>query len=105
MLVKTFDIGTIEATGLLHRVVRDGAIDINAGKLNCAEDCRIRWTTYQNLALWFDSWEAFLIEYGFAIISKTGELIEETMKKDSSIWMRRAYPLTGAMAIEADVQL
>ena len=105
MLVKTFDIGTIEATGLLHRVVRDTAIEINAVRLNCAEDRRIRWTTYQNLALWFDSWEAFLIEYGFAIISETGELIEETMKKDSSIWMRRAYPLTGAMAIEADVQL
>ena len=79
MLMKTFDIGTIEATGLLHCVVCDTAIDINAVKLNCAEDRRIRWTTYQNLALWFDSWEAFLIDYGFAIISKTGELnTEET---------------------------
>jgi hypothetical protein len=55
--------------------------NINAVKLNCAEDRRIRWTTYQNLALWFYSWEAFLIHYGFAIISKTGELIiEETTK-------------------------
>ena len=35
------------------------AIDINAKKLNCAEDRRIHWTTYQNLALWFDGWEAF----------------------------------------------
>ena len=42
MLMKTFDIGTIEATGLLNRVVRDTAIEINAEKLNCAEDCRIR---------------------------------------------------------------
>ncbi len=82
MLMKTFDIGTIKATRLLNRAVRDMAIDINAVKLNCAEDRHIRWTTYQNLAIWFDSWEAFLIDYGFAIISETGELIiEETMKK------------------------
>jgi hypothetical protein len=91
MLMKTFHIGTIEATGLLNRVVRDTAIDINADKLNCAEDRRIRWTTYQNLALWFDSWEAFLINYGFTIISRIGELIiEETIKTNSSIWMRHA---------------
>jgi len=82
MLIKTFHIGTIKATGLLNCVVRDTAIDINANKLNCEEDRRIRWTTYQNLGLWFDSWEAFLIDYGFATISQTRELIiEETMKK------------------------
>jgi hypothetical protein len=82
MLMKTFHIGSIKATGLFNCVVCNTAIGINAGKLNCAEDCRIRWTTYQNLALWFDSWEAFLIDYAFVIISETGELIfEETMKK------------------------
>jgi len=80
--MKAFDIGMIEATGLLNCVVRDTAIDINAVKLNCAEDWHIRWTTYQNLTLWFDSWEAFLIDYGLATTSQTGELIiEETMKK------------------------
>ena len=73
MLMKTFHIESIKATGLFNCVVCNTAIGINAGKLNCAEDRRIRWTTYQNLALWFDSWEAFLIEYGFAIISETGE--------------------------------
>ncbi len=55
MLAKTFNIGTIEATGLLNCVVCNTATDINAVKLNCAEDRRIRWTTYQNLALWFES--------------------------------------------------
>ena len=49
MLAKMFNIGTIKATGLLNHVVRDTATDINTVKLNCVEDCRIRWMTYQNL--------------------------------------------------------
>ena len=57
MLTKTFNIGTIEATGLLNRVVCDTATNINA------EDCRICWMTYQHLDLWFDSWEVFLVDY------------------------------------------
>ena len=51
-------------------------------KLNCAEDCCILWTMYQNLSLWFDSWEVFLVDYGFATISQTGErIVAENMKK------------------------
>ena len=57
------------------------AIDINADKLNCAEDRRIRWTTAGNLKLWFDTWEKFVVEYGFATINMNGELIfTEEMK-------------------------
>ncbi len=49
--------------------------------MNCAEDRRIRWTTYQNLDLWFDSWETFCVEYGFATINKDGSLhFTEKMK-------------------------
>ena len=66
---------TIEATELLNRVVRNTATNINAVKLNCAEDRRIRWTMYQNVDLWFDSWEVFLVDYGFAAINANGELI------------------------------
>jgi hypothetical protein len=75
MLAKTFNIGTIEATGLLNCVVCNTATDINAVKLNCAEDCCIRWTTYQNLDLWFDSWEVFLVNNGFTTINTNGELV------------------------------
>jgi len=74
MLAKVFDFRTLAATELLNRVVRDTAIDIKAAKLNCAEDRRIRWMTYQNLDLWFDSWEVFVVEYGFATINQNGEL-------------------------------
>ena len=69
MFAKTFNIRMVQATGLLNQVVHDTATDINAEKMNCAEDHRIRWTTYQNLDLWFDSWESFIVEYGFATIS------------------------------------
>ncbi len=82
MLAKTFDIRMVAVTELLNCIVCDTAIDIDADKLNCAEDCRIRWTTYQNLDLWFDSWEVFVVEYGFATINENGELIfDEELKK------------------------
>jgi len=74
MLVKTMDIETSEAGKLLDRLLRDTAQDIHAEKLNCAEDRRVRWTTYQNLKLWFDSWEKFLVEFGFATYDANGEL-------------------------------
>ena len=75
MLAKLFNIGTIKATGLLNHIVRDTATDINAVKLNCVEDCRIRWTTYQKMDLWFNSWEVFFVDYGFATINTNGELL------------------------------
>ena len=61
-LVKMLSISSTEASTLLTRLLRDTAEDtMNADKLNCAEDRRIRWTTFQNLDLWFNSWEFFLI--------------------------------------------
>jgi len=75
MLVKTFNIGILDATGLLNHVVCNTATDIHMVKLNFVEDRRIRWTTYQNLDLWFDSWEVFLVDYGFATINMNGELL------------------------------
>ncbi len=81
MIAEMLNTGTVKATGVLNRVVRNTAIEINAEKLNCAEDCRIHWTTYQNLSLWFDSWEVFLVDYGFATISQTGEqIVTENLK-------------------------
>ncbi len=50
---------------VLDRVIRDTAINLTNTKLNAAEEWRVRWTTYQNLSLWFDSWERFLLDYGF----------------------------------------
>jgi transposase-like protein len=60
-LVKTLSISSTEASTLLTRLLHDTAEDtMSADKLNCAEDRRIRWTTFQILDLWFNSWEFFL---------------------------------------------
>jgi hypothetical protein len=80
IFAQTFNIRKLDAAELLNRVQRDTAIDISAEKLNCAEDCRVRWTTRGNLELWFNTWEQFVVEYGFATINVNGEVVfnEET---------------------------
>jgi hypothetical protein len=81
MLAKTFNICTGKIKGLFNRIVCNMATKINAEKLNCAEDHRIRWTTY--LDLWFDSCEVFIVKYGFAAVSQTGDILfaENMMKR------------------------
>ena len=82
ILAQTFNLQTLDATELLNRVIHDTAIDINAEKLNCAEDCRVRWTTDGNLRLWFNTWGTFVVEYGFATINEYGEIyFSEEMKR------------------------
>lgn len=58
-------LGTSPAEKILNRIIRDTAVNMTNTKLNAAEERRVRWTTYQNLDLWFDSWERFLSDYGF----------------------------------------
>ena len=53
------------AEGILYRVVRDTVINLTNSILHAAEERRVRWTTYQNLDVWSDSWERFLSDYGF----------------------------------------
>jgi len=56
-LVKMLSISSTEADTLLKRMLPDTAEDtMSVDKLNCAEDRCIRWTTFQNLDLWFNSW-------------------------------------------------
>jgi hypothetical protein len=70
------------AEDILDHVVRDTAINLTNSKLHAAEERRIRWTTYQNLDLWFDSWERFLSDYGFGEY-RDGKFVifEDHMKK------------------------
>ena len=47
---------------LLNRCLQETGIDMTASVITPVE----RWTTYQNLVLWFDIWEKSLIKLGFA---------------------------------------
>ena len=58
--------GETQAHHLLAWVVRDTTTDLKAGKVKNAEDRRIRWTNYRNIAQWFENWENDLIELGLA---------------------------------------
>ena len=75
-LVKTLSISSTEAEKLLKRLLHDNAIKtMSADKLNGSEDRRTRWTMFQNLDLWFDSWETFLVDFGFAHYNVNGGLV------------------------------
>ena len=51
---------------LARKLKRETADELNVGKKNMQEHRRIMWTTANNLSIWFDTWEATLIELGFA---------------------------------------
>ena len=54
------------AREIIRRLSRDTAIDLSRGKLDFAEERRVRWTTYDNLDLWFSMWERELLRHGLA---------------------------------------
>jgi hypothetical protein len=65
-LKKAFeDCDHTRARELAKRILHDTAHLLDAGKANQQEAHRILFTTYQNLSMWFDSWENFIVEEGF----------------------------------------
>jgi hypothetical protein len=100
--MKTFDISSPQAILLLNRVTCDTVSNINANKLNCSKDSRIWCTTYQNLDLWFDSWETFFIHYGFAMKVDGTLVFERDFCEEYLTWTRLASCLTGATALGED---
>ena len=54
---------------LLIRLIRNIDIDLAAIVQQPVEYRRIRWTTYSNLKLWFDSWKRDLVDLVFATIA------------------------------------
>ena len=58
--------GDFDSRKLLRRVLCDTGIDLSKMKSHNAEDRRIRWTTKDNLDMWFENWEHDLVELGFA---------------------------------------
>ena len=103
-LVKMLSNSSTEVDKLLRRLLRDTAINTMSGdKLNSSEDRRIWWTTFQNLDLWFDSWESFLGDFGFTHYDANDELVFKDGAK-SLTWARLVSHLMGAMVIEDDAR-
>ena len=51
---------------MLQRVLSATANNLDVSMMSVAEDRRVRWTTFTNISSWFDNWEFYLVELGFA---------------------------------------
>jgi hypothetical protein len=60
------------AREILRKLAWDTAIDLSRGKLDFAEEQRVWWTMYDNLDLWFDTWERELLRHGLAELDVQG---------------------------------
>jgi hypothetical protein len=58
--------GSQQAHHLLQQVLKDTAINLNAGKTKNVEDRRVHWTNHKNISMWFDNWEHNLVALGTA---------------------------------------
>ena len=71
-------IGKIDYKGysrtMVNRLLDSTAIDISAKKESFQEGRRILWTTYTNISMWFDNWEADLVNLGFATVDSDGRV-------------------------------
>jgi hypothetical protein len=88
-----------EATELSKRICHDMADEhMQVNKVKCAEERRVKWTTFQNLDLWFDSWEKVLDELGFfEVDAATGKkLIPERKLRDIVNFNETCLSLNGS---------
>ncbi len=59
---------------LWRKIERDNYQDLELTKEMQQECRRSFWTTYANLNDWFDAWEKFVIEKGFATCNSDGSI-------------------------------
>ena len=88
-----------EATELSKRICHDMADEhMQVNKVKCADERRVKWTTFQNLDLWFDSWEKVLDELGFfEVDAATGKkLISERKLRDIVNFNETCLSLNGS---------
>ena len=62
-------------------------------EIELSEDFRIHWTMFQNINLWFDNWELFLVAHGFGKINDKGELALEDFAASHIINMDATFIL------------
>ncbi len=49
-------------------------MDFTASVSDWAEDRCLKWTTYANIKMWFDSFDCFLVDFGFGILKEDGSI-------------------------------
>ena len=59
----------------LNRVLRATETNFQADVDKPVEEHRLRWTTYDNIKRWFETWEAVLLELGFAHEDDNGNTV------------------------------
>ena len=72
IVAQTMMVDVETAREILKRLARDTAIDLGCSKGSFAEERRVRWTTYQNLELWFNTWERELLKLGLMQLDARG---------------------------------
>ncbi len=60
------------AQEILKQLACNTAMDMSSGKLNFAKERRVCWTTYNNLNLWFNTWERELLKHGSCELDAQG---------------------------------
>jgi hypothetical protein len=73
IVAKTMMVDVETAREILKRLACNTAIDLGCTKDSFAEERRVRcWTTYQNLELWFNTWERELLKLGLMELDDRG---------------------------------
>ena len=65
----------IKGKSTVTQLIKHSSLQFKCGVAVPMEERRTRWTTYSNLSLWFEQWEADLKELGFGAEDSTGKFV------------------------------
>ena len=66
---------------LFQRIQRHCTAQFTASVSDRAEERRLKWTTYANIKMWFDSFDRFLVEFGFGSLMEDGSVFVSDEQK------------------------
>ncbi len=72
LVAKAMMVDVDIAREILRRLAWDTAINLSRCKLDFAEEGRVRWMMYDNLDLWFNTWERELLRHRLAELDVQG---------------------------------
>ncbi len=66
---------------LLQWIQRHCNVDFTASVSDQAKERCLKWTTYANIKMWFDSIDHFLVEFGFGFLREDGSIFVSNEQK------------------------